>query len=148
MAADFESAPHLWFRPRVPSEGTASEGGGGQFYELVFLPSHPTQDKARANAPDGSFYTGDVFVKHPTKEGYKCIGRMSDEVSIAPHKDKIGLRSLAHEHNVLASNRDVLQEAVLFGNERTRAGVLLFTQPGCAVSSEEVVGRGWATVQR
>ncbi|KAK3291664.1 uncharacterized protein B0H64DRAFT_377837 [Chaetomium fimeti] len=130
MAADVETAPHP------------------QLYELVVLPSHPTQDKGRANSPDGSFYTGNVFVKHPTKERYKCIGRMSDDVLIVPQNDRVGLYSLTYEHRVLAGSRDVLQEAVLFGNERTRAGVLLFTQPGCAVSSEEVVERVWATVQR
>jgi acyl-coenzyme A synthetase/AMP-(fatty) acid ligase len=148
MSANAESAPHLWFRPRDPSEGAASEEDGRQLYELVVLPSHPTLDKERVNSPDGAFYTGDVFVKHPTKESYKCIGRMSDDVSMVPQNDRIGLRSLAYEHKALDGNRDVLQEAVLFGNERPRAGVLLFTQPGCVVSSEEVLERVWATVQR
>ncbi|KAK4153326.1 acetyl-CoA synthetase-like protein [Chaetomidium leptoderma] len=149
MSANPECAPHLWFRPLEPSEGNTWGVSDSQVYELVVLPSHPTQDKRYANSPDGSFRTQDVFVRHPNgEERYKCIGRMSDDIKIAPQSDSVGMRALDYEHKVQAGNEDILQEAVLFGNDRQRAGVFLFTRPGCTLSSEEVVERVWATVQR
>ncbi|GAB1316330.1 hypothetical protein MFIFM68171_06540 [Madurella fahalii] len=143
LEADPVSAPHIRFRP-LP----ARNGGAEQLYELVVLPSHPTQDKRFANMPDGSFRTGDVFVKHPSAERYKCMGRMGDDVAIYPGNGRIVLNAVSYEHAVLAQNEDILQEVLLFGNGRTEAGMLLFTKPGCVASSAEVLRRVWATVER
>ncbi|KAF3762997.1 hypothetical protein M406DRAFT_352154 [Cryphonectria parasitica EP155] len=139
-----DTAPHIWFRPL---DDLAGEGSPGTtpLYELVVLPSHPTQDKQFANRPDGSFHTGDLFVEHPSRPGcYKCLGRLSDEVRIAPDgHDHVGLNAITYEHLAMAGNGDVLQEAVLFGRESPDAGLLLFTRPGGAVAAEVIVQKVW-----
>lgn len=142
LEADPVSAPHIRFQP-LPT----SDGGGEQFYELVVLPSHPTQDKTLANMPDGSFRTGDFFVKHPSEERYKCVGRLSDAVAIFPGNHQTDLNAVSYEHGVLVGNEDILQEVLLFGNGRAEAGMLLFTGPGCSACSAEVLRRVWATVE-
>lgn len=140
------TAPHIWFRPL----DMADEGSTTPLFELVILPSHPTQDKRFANQPDGSFYTGDLFVQHPTRPGcYKCLGRMSDEIRICPKgHDYVGLHALSYEHAAMIGNDHVLQEAVLFGRNRPEAGLLLFTKPGCTAATDDIVEGIWNSLQR
>jgi acyl-coenzyme A synthetase/AMP-(fatty) acid ligase len=110
MQPDPFSAPYIEFRPLPRTEGSTQE-----LYELVVLPTHPTQNKAFANDEDGAFHTGDIFIKHSNKPLFKCLGRSSDD------------NVVAYENCIMAENDDILQEAVIFGNNRPYPGVLLFT---------------------
>ncbi|KAK9418022.1 hypothetical protein SUNI508_08451 [Seiridium unicorne] len=138
-------AQHVCFRPRSDLTGTETA-----MYEFVVLPSHPTQDKSFANQPDGSFHTGDLFVQHPTRtDWFKCIGRMSETIRPSPDGLTIvDLHSLAYEHAVLAVHRSLLQEVMLFGNDRPEPGLLLFTVPNCAIATDEIIDMVYDTLQK
>jgi len=146
LAADPSTAPHIQLRPLSDGE-SSTWAGGEQLYELIVLPSHPTQDKSWATHPDGSFHTGDVFMKHPTKPRYKCMGRLCDDVKICPEHDLVGLNALEYEHRAKDGNADLLDEATLFGNQRPEAGFLLFVKRDCVLSDEDVLQRVWSTVE-
>ncbi|KAN0092473.1 acetyl-CoA synthetase-like protein [Hyaloscypha variabilis] len=137
------SAPHVEFRPLLRTEGSTQE-----LYEFVVLPTHPTQNKALANDEDGAFHTGDVFIKHPNKPLFKCLGRASDDFKILHRGQLVWVNVVAYENCIMAENDDILQEAVVFGNNRPYPGVLLFTKPDCRLAVGSVVERIWATIQR
>jgi len=137
------SAPYVEFRPLPRTEGSTQE-----LYEFVVLPTHPTQNKAFANDEDGSFHAGDVFVKHPNKLLFKCLGRASDDLKILHGGQLVWVNVAAYENCIMAENDDILQEAVVFGNNRSYPGVLLFTKPNCRLAIGSVVERIWATVER
>jgi acyl-coenzyme A synthetase/AMP-(fatty) acid ligase len=150
LQADPFNAPHIHFRP-LSEEESSMQAGGQQLYELVVLPSHPTQDMQWANPADRCFHTGDVFVPHPTKlNRYKCMGRLCDDVKIRPEQDLVRLNPLQYEHAVMAGNQDILDEAVLFGNGRPEAVMLLFVRPGTAdsLTDDAVREHAWEMVQR
>ncbi|KAL2826377.1 hypothetical protein BJY01DRAFT_256001 [Aspergillus pseudoustus] len=138
LAIGQTSAPRL----RVDSEESQA------IYELVVLPSHPSEDKCWANTGDGAFRRGDVFVKHPTAAGrYRCIGRLGDYIKIIP-KDVIALNALEYESKVRMDNEDVLDEVVLVGDERPRPGAPLFPKQGTHPDADAVLERVWATIEK
>lgn len=145
LQPDPSSAPHLEFQPLPKGSKWA---GGEQLYELVVLPSHPIQNKKWANSPDGSFHTGDVFIKHPKKPRYKCMGRMCDEIEICHDQYCVGVNAIDYEHRLMGGNEDIIDAAVLFGKDRPEAGALLFARPGSAVSTGDILERVWATIEQ
>ncbi|CAI4214283.1 unnamed protein product [Parascedosporium putredinis] len=146
---DPESAPHLQFRALGQEEGSAW-AGGEQLFELVVLPTLPAMDERWANTPDGSLHTGDLFVKHPTQERYKCLGRKADEVEINPTSDGVVmLWARAYESVVENRHADIISAAALVGSRREKPGLLVFVRSGegSALSNSDILARIWKTVE-
>ncbi|KAK4217297.1 acetyl-CoA synthetase-like protein [Rhypophila decipiens] len=146
---DAETAPHLVFRPLGDEEGSVW-AGGEQLFELVVLPTLPGMDaKKWANRADGSLHTGDVFVKHPSQERYKCLGRRSDVLEVNPTAvDCVLLLSRSYEDAVEKCHADVVDAALLAGQRRERPVLLVFVKKECRLSDQDVLNRIRATVDQ
>ena len=69
----------LWFRPLM------EQGQREVLYELVILKGLPTcpPELSNSDEPPGSFYTGDVFLRHPDGgDRWKIVGRKDDRFSL------------------------------------------------------------------
>ena len=89
--------------------------------ELVVKPSWPYL--AKWNRPDGSFATSDVFESHPTiKNAWRYHSRKDGQITLATGKkfDPVPI-----EEDIAACS-PVIREALVFGNGRLDAGVLVF----------------------
>ncbi|KAF7169920.1 hypothetical protein CNMCM5623_002471 [Aspergillus felis] len=141
--------PHMAFLPLDGDDSAgASSSDGEQLYELVILPSHPLQDKQWANREDGSIHTGDLFLKHPTLERWKPVGRRDDVVKTYPGDDLVCINALPYEEAIKLANSDLVDEAVVFGEDRPKPGVLVFVKAGCAVSDRDILDRVWNGIER
>ncbi|KAF8555340.1 putative nonribosomal peptide synthetase [Imleria badia] len=109
---------------------------GDDTYELQIL---STKDHRMAieNIPDVKGYaTSDVFVKHPTKNLWKIVGRADDVIILASGEKTVP----APMESIIASS-PLVQGVVMFGRERNQVGVLLEPRPEHAidVSDEKAV---------
>ncbi|KAH8900842.1 hypothetical protein GQ53DRAFT_863585 [Thozetella sp. PMI_491] len=125
LQPDALSKPHVGFRLLPEAEGSSSF----------------------SNGEDGTFHPDDMFVKYPTEPRYKWIGRASDELKILLGHHLVLISAVEYENRIMAKNDDILQDTVLFGNNRPYPGVLLFEKPECAMSAENVAKRVWSTVE-
>ncbi|GAA5860908.1 hypothetical protein JCM8547_003885 [Rhodosporidiobolus lusitaniae] len=73
------------------------------------------------NRPDNSYATSDLFVKHPTLEAYKFVGRIDDTLVLVTG-EKVNPVPL---ELTLKGESPYVAEAIVFGTERSQAGVLI-----------------------
>ena len=144
---------HLWFKPlsavsNGSGEGTAKhDDNDDDLYELVVLKSLPNLAPVMSNSndPPGSFYTGDVFVKHPTKDDcWKIVGRKDDQISMAfPPTVNAHDYETVVKAAVAADNG--IEEVVLFGQGRKRLGILVFVEK--SAGTERAKDAVWEVLQ-
>ncbi|KAF8129542.1 acetyl-CoA synthetase-like protein [Boletus edulis] len=97
---------------------------GDDTYELQILSTDKHQ-MAIHNLPDVKGYaTSDIFVKHPTKNMWKIIGRVDDVIILASGEKTVP----APMESVIASS-PLVQGVVMFGRERNQVGVLIEPRP-------------------
>ncbi|KAG0695028.1 hypothetical protein DFH29DRAFT_957159 [Suillus ampliporus] len=103
---------------------------GDGTYECHLLTCE-THQLSIENLPDTKGYaTADLFVKHPTKEGYwKIVGRVDDVIVHATGEKTVP----APMENMMTSS-PLIEGAVMFGREQDQAGVLI--EPSHALSDE------------
>ncbi|KAK9800104.1 putative Acetyl-CoA synthetase-like protein [Seiridium cardinale] len=139
------TAQHLYFRPLAEDEAIV---GGRQLFELVVLPTLPSLEKRWANAPDGSVHTGDIFMKHPTKDHYRCLGRMRDDIKLRPGgTGSATIRTRSYEDVLERRHQELIDAAVFFGDKQIKPGILLFVKSSMDASQDEVVEAAWKTIQ-
>ncbi|GAA5892683.1 hypothetical protein JCM6882_000555 [Rhodosporidiobolus microsporus] len=73
------------------------------------------------NRPDNSYATSDLFVKHPTLEAFKFVGRIDDTLVLVTG-EKVNPVPL---ELTLKGESPYIAEAIVFGTERSQAGVLV-----------------------
>ncbi|KAF9223036.1 acetyl-CoA synthetase-like protein [Gyrodon lividus] len=84
-----------------------------------------TNQMAVENLPDVKGYaTSDLFVKHPTKNMWKIVGRVDDVITLASGEKTVP----APMEGIVASSL-LLDGAVMFGRERTQVGILIEPRP-------------------
>ncbi|KPI43479.1 uncharacterized protein AB675_6886 [Cyphellophora attinorum] len=99
---------------------------------------------------DGAFCTGDLFLKHPTKENrWKCVGRQDDHIKIYQKDRQSIINAIVYEQTIHRGNKDVVDEVVLFGQGRGSLGALVFAEdlPVGSHKRAEAEKRIWHTVQ-
>ncbi|KAF8838011.1 acetyl-CoA synthetase-like protein [Paxillus ammoniavirescens] len=103
---------------------------GDDTYECQVL-STENNRVAVENLPDVRGYaTGDLFVKHPTKDMWKYIGRVDDVIFLASG-EKIVPTPI---ENIIRSRLSPLVKAALiFGRERNQVGILIEPHPEHAI---------------
>ncbi|KAF8129526.1 acetyl-CoA synthetase-like protein [Boletus edulis] len=109
---------------------------GDDTYELHILSTDKHQ-MAIENIPDVKGYaTSDVFVKHPTKDMWKIVGRADDVIILASGEKTVP----APMEGVIGSS-SLVQGVVMFGRERNQVGVLIEPRPEHAldVNDEKAV---------
>ena len=115
MAPTSVSEGHLLFRPVGTSGSDSSPAKGDQLYELICLASCPgVNDEVRtSNDPPGSCHTGDLFLKHPSKEQrWKIVGRMDDQLRIYHDDRQAVVNGLEYEERIKRGNDDLIDEVV------------------------------------
>ncbi|KAG9309639.1 putative aminoadipate reductase [Chiua virens] len=97
-------------------------------YELQVL-STETQVMAVENMSDVKGYaTSDVFVKHPTKDMWRIVGRADDVIILASGEKTVP----APMESIIASS-PLVKGVVMFGRERNQVGVLIEPRPGYTI---------------
>ena len=114
---------HILFRP-------VGIGGSGspfdkqdQLYEFICLASCPgiLEAAKTLDYPPGSYHTGDLFLKHPSKENrWKIVGRMDDQLKIYHEDRQAVINVFVYEEKIKRGNEDVIDEvvSVRWSNER------------------------------
>ncbi|KIK79350.1 hypothetical protein PAXRUDRAFT_36462 [Paxillus rubicundulus Ve08.2h10] len=81
------------------------------------------------NLPDVRGYaTADIFVKHPTKDMWKIIGRVDDVIMLAS-----GEKTVPAPIESIINSSPLVKGAVMFGRERNQAGILVEPRPEHAI---------------
>lgn len=135
---------HCEFRSAGTSEAEA-------MYELIILPTfHGLAPKfANCNNPPGSFATGDLFLKHPTKPNrWKIIGRKDDQLKIYQGDRQSIVNALVYEDRIKQGNEDMVDEVLVFGQGRSKLGLLVFARDTEGQAKDTVVERVWASIRQ
>lgn len=129
-------APFLWMKP-IPSTSNPI------VHECVVLDGHIAKMKSNSNDPPNSFYTSDLFVKHPTiNNAWKFVGRLDDRVTLLNGEKVL---PLAIEGRVLQET--CVKDAVVFGVEREVPGILVFRAAGENCSEIEFLDKVWPAIK-
>jgi hypothetical protein len=102
-------------------------------YELVALNGLPS--KVASNRPDGSYATKDLFTPHPTiPNAWKYFARMDDTI-ILLNGEKF--TPIAFEQSI--RDNKYVTEAILFGSERARVGMMIIPSTvASGLSTDEI----------
>jgi hypothetical protein len=93
---------------------------GDDIYERQVLSSE-NGSVAVENIPDVKGYaTSDLFIKHPTKDLWKIVGRADDVIILAS-----GEKTVPTPMEGIICSSPLLQGAIMFGRERNQVGVLV-----------------------
>jgi hypothetical protein len=110
-------------------------------FELVCLEGLPT--KTTTNRPDGSYATKDLFIKHPTLEGYKYYSRLDDTLTLVNGEkaNPLVMEGTIREHTLVS-------EAVVYGAGKASLGMFIFPAPEAEeISSEHFLELIWPLVE-
>lgn len=138
---------NAWDYIRVPkpiNDHVAFRHVEDDLYECIYLQSLPSLILSNSNDPPGSFWSKDLFKKHPTiPNAWKHIGRLDDRLTLINGEKVL---PLPMEGRI---RRDPLvREAVVFGTGRSIPGVLIFKNDNAAnMSDPEFIDKIWPTIQ-
>ena len=91
-------------------------------YELVVLDGYPAKTMSNSDSPPNSYHSGDLFEPHPVlPDAWKFTGRRDDRVTMIN-----GEKVLPVPIEDTIRQSPLVKEAVVFGNDRSACGVLLF----------------------
>ncbi|GJN93246.1 hypothetical protein Rhopal_006293-T1 [Rhodotorula paludigena] len=88
-------------------------------YEAIVLDGW--RGKVVNNRPDNSYATSDLFVKHPTLEAYKFVGRVDDTLVLVTG-EKVNPVPI---ELTLRGESPYIKDAIVFGVERSQTGALV-----------------------
>ena len=134
----------LWFRP------LEEQGQREVLYELVILKGLSTcpPELSNSDEPPGSFYTGDVFLRHPDGgDRWKIVGRKDDRFSLGTGAT---VNAMEYEEVIKAGcNGKGIDEVVLFGQGRKKLGLLAFVMEKGhgGFNADDVQNVVWEVVQ-
>ncbi|KAF8834980.1 acetyl-CoA synthetase-like protein, partial [Paxillus ammoniavirescens] len=105
---------------------------GDDTYECQVLTTEDNQ-MAVENLPDVKGYaTLDVFVKHPTKDLWKIVGRIDDVIILAS-----GEKTVPAPMEDIIGSSPLLNGVIMFGRERSQVGILIEPQPEYIVDTTD-----------
>ena len=113
-------------------------------FECIYLKSLPALVLSNSDDPPGSFWSKDLFKKHPTiANAWKHIGRLDDRVTLAN-----GEKVLPLPMEGRIRQNPFVREAVVFGTGRSLPGVLVFKSEGSTcLSDHQFIDSIWPTIQ-
>ena len=113
-------------------------------FECIYLKSLPALVSSNSEDPPGSFWSKDLFKKHPTiANAWKHIGRLDDRLTLAN-----GEKVLPLPMEGRIRQNSFVREAVVFGIGRSLPGVLVFRSDESAyLSDHEFIDNIWPTIQ-
>ena len=125
-------SPHLRFEQR-------EEG----LHELIVLPTWP--HIAKSNREDGSYATSDLFEAHPSiRSAYRYSSRADSQLTLVTGKkfDPAPLEAAI-------ATSPLLDDVLVFGNERPYPGALLFRSSASAdLEKENILNALWPSIEK
>ena len=125
-------SPHLKFEQR-------EEG----LHELIVLPTWP--HIAKPNREDGSYATSDLFEAHLSiRSAYRYSSRADSQLTLVTGKkfDPAPLEAAI-------ATSPLLDDVLVFGNERPYPGALLFRSPASAdMEKEDILNALWPSIEK
>ncbi|EPE06928.1 nrps-like enzyme [Ophiostoma piceae UAMH 11346] len=117
----------------------------GDKYETVYLKSHPALLMSNSNDPPGSYYSKDLFTPHPTiPDAWKYTARQDDRLTLITGEKilPLAMEGAVREH-------PLVNDALMFGNDRALPGMLVFRAKGAAAMTEdEFLNAIWPSVEQ
>ena len=113
-------------------------------YECIYLKGLPSLVASNSDDPPGSFWSKDLFEKHPIiPSAWKHIGRLDDRLTLANGEKVL---PLPMEGRIRQDS--LIKENVVFGTGRSIPGVLIFRNDDSAsLNDREFIDRIWPTIQ-
>jgi hypothetical protein len=113
-------------------------------HECIILDGLPAKAVSNSNSPPNSYHTGDLFIGHPTiPDAWKFVGRSDDRVTLLN-----GEKVLPLPVEGCIVRNPLIREAVIFGNDRSIPGLMLFrAKSASGMTNEEFVDLVWPTIE-
>lgn len=148
MAVSQFQDQYLSFEPISLVSGGEAAHKDEQLYELVLKKGSPAVLDSVKDA-DGNFATGDLFLKHPTKDGrWKIVGRKDDQLKIYMGDRQVIINAFEYENRIKAGNEDIVEEVIVFGQGKAQLGVLIFVANAVNGAMKDVRERVWTTINQ
>lgn len=125
-------------------------GTSDGLHELILLPGFPGL-LPTVQAADGSYATGDLFLKHPTKpDRWKIVGRKDDQLKIYQDDRQVLVNAVMYEQKIMSWVGGIVDDVVVFGQGRGKLGVLIFADGAKQGSSKakRIAEQTWDAIQR
>ena len=111
LSASSQAAPYIQWHPL-----------GHNLFECVVLDGYAGKVTSNSKDPPKSFHTADVFEPHPIlADQWKFVGRMDDRITLSGGEMFFPLSTEGRIRQLPA-----VKEAVVFGNDKTTPGLLVF----------------------
>ena len=138
---------HAWDYIRVPkpiNDHVLFKQIEEDIYECIYLKSLPSLVLSNSDDPPGSYWSRDMFKKHPTiPNAWKHIGRLDDRLTLINGEKVLPLRMEGR-----IRQDPLVREAVVFGTGRSIPGVLVFrNEESATLSDEDFIERIWPTIK-
>ncbi|KAL4254134.1 Adenylate-forming Reductase [Pleurotus pulmonarius] len=121
----------------TPDSGTVFLPVSDELYELILDSSE--KELAVINTSyqgRGAYNTGDLFLKHATKEGFwKPIGRKDDLLILSSGKKESEVNPVPFEH--ILNNDPRIRGSLMFGHRRFQCGVLIELKDDLAFDAQD-----------
>lgn len=116
---------------------------GDGVHECVVLDGLPTKAVSNSDTPPNSYHTNDLFVPHSTiSNAWKFVGRADDRVTLINGEKVL---PLPIEGRIVQNG--LVNEAVIFGNDQSIPGLLLFrSESANELNDEEFLDQVWPTI--
>ncbi|KAK5946826.1 putative NRPS-like protein biosynthetic cluster [Knufia obscura] len=115
-------------------------------FECVALDGLPSKDTTNSDDPPNSFRTRDLFTRHPDpkKSNYwKYLSRLDDRLTLINGEKVLPIPIEGH-----ICQHELIQEAAVFGVQRTVPGVIVFRSEHAADLSDEVfLDKIWSQIE-
>ncbi|KAI0119342.1 acetyl-CoA synthetase-like protein [Daldinia grandis] len=147
---DFDTAKDWEYMAFHPKIGAVLEPRTDDSFELVLEKSASTQPYQPVfdRFPElERFNTGDLFKQHPTRPGMWAHASRADDIIVFLNGEKTNPVSF---ENHLSKHLDI-EGAVVFGNQRFEAGVLIELKDKSTLSPEDIedwIKRLWPTIEQ
>lgn len=109
---------------------------GADTFECMITDGLPSKTTSNSDDPPGSYYTRDTFTPHPTiPDAWRYLGRLDDRVTLINGEKVL---PIPYEHTI--RQHDLVQEAVVFGVDRTVPGLMVVaSEKAASLSRDEIL---------
>ena len=126
-------AKYTWMKPL-----------GDDTYECIFLHGLEALAVSNSDDPPKSFHSKDIFVKHPTLDAWKHIGRLDDRLTLIN-----GEKVLPLPLEGQIRQDPLIRECCIFGTGRSIPGIFVFRNHDSRdMSDERFIDTIWPTIQK
>ena len=125
-------AKYIWMKPLE-----------NDTYECVYLHGLASLAVSNSDDPPKSFYSKDVFVKHPTMDAWKHIGRLDDRFTLTN-----GEKVLPVPMEGRIRQDPLIRECCIFGTGKSVPGILVFRNDASRdMPDRQFIDAIWPTIQ-